>query len=158
MALDRPHMKLGEALSLRSDLQARVEQLRARLKASALVQEGEVPPEDPAALLADFERAADDLELLVTRINRTNLATPLRDGRTLTEALSRRDSLARRWAVMRALADAAVERPQRYSPSEIRMLPTIDVGALRRRIDDLARERRELDAEIQATNWTSELM
>src|SRR5438552_1517399 len=33
-------MKLGEALTLRSQLQTRIEQLRGRLKASALVQEG----------------------------------------------------------------------------------------------------------------------
>ena len=40
-------MKLSEALVLRADIQKRIEQLRERLKTSALVQEGERPPEDP---------------------------------------------------------------------------------------------------------------
>jgi len=39
-------MKLGEALTLRSQLQTRFQLLRERLNASAVVQEGEQPPED----------------------------------------------------------------------------------------------------------------
>jgi hypothetical protein len=34
---------------------------------------------------------------------------------------------------------------------------TIDVAALRRLIDELAKERRELDAQIQEANWQTEL-
>jgi hypothetical protein len=40
-------MELSEALDLRADTQKRIMQLRERLRASALVQEGEAPPEDP---------------------------------------------------------------------------------------------------------------
>ena len=43
-------MKLAEALVLRSDTKKRLEQLRARFNSSALVQEGEAPPEDPQQL------------------------------------------------------------------------------------------------------------
>jgi hypothetical protein len=32
------------------------------------------------------------------------------------------------------------------------------VSALRRQADDLARERRELDGQIQETNWSSDLL
>lgn len=94
-------MKLGEALTLRSQLQTRIERLRGRLKASALVQEGEQPPEDPASLLAEFDDLATELERLVTRINHTNLATRLPDGTTLTDALARRDALTLRQTVIR---------------------------------------------------------
>ena len=45
-------MKLAEALVLRADVQKRIEQLRNRLRQSALVQEGETPPENPQELLA----------------------------------------------------------------------------------------------------------
>ena len=55
------------------------------------------------------------------------------------------------------MADVAGERQQRYGRAEIRILPTVDVGALRRQADELARERRELDTAIQETNWTTEL-
>jgi len=34
----------------------------------------------------------------------------------------------------------------------------VDVAAIRARLDDLARERRELDTEIQAHNWTVDLI
>jgi hypothetical protein len=34
----------------------------------------------------------------------------------------------------------------------------VDVGGLRRRADDLAKERRELDARIQEANWQTELI
>lgn len=45
-------MKLAEALQERADLQKRIDQLEARIQSSALVQEGETPPEDPLALAA----------------------------------------------------------------------------------------------------------
>jgi hypothetical protein len=151
-------MKLGEALTLRSQLQTRIEQLRGRLKASALVQEGEQPPEDPASLLAEFDGLATQLERLVTQINHTNLATKLPDGTTLTDALARRDALGLRQTVIRQVADVAGERQQRYGRAEIRILATVDVSALRRQADDLARERRELDGQIQETNWSSDLL
>ena len=78
-------------------------------------------------------------------------------GETLTDALARRDILALRQGVLRQVADVAGERQQRYGRAEIRILPTVDVGELRRRADDLARERRELDVSIQETNWLTEL-
>jgi hypothetical protein len=151
-------MKLGEALTLRSQLQARIQQLRERLKESALVQEGDKPPEDAAKLLAEFDELATQVETLIVQINRTNLATVLRDGRTLTDALAHRDVLALRLSVIRGVADVAGERQQRYGRAEIRTLATVDVGDLRRRSDDLARERRELDVAIQETNWTTDLI
>jgi hypothetical protein len=151
-------MKLGEALTLRSQIQTRIEQLRGRLTASALVQEGERPPEDPAELLAEFDELATELERLVTRINHTNLATRLADGTTLTDSLARRDALALRQTVVHEVAGVAGTRQQRYARAEIRTLPTVDVAALRRQADDLARERRELDVTIQETNWSTELL
>jgi len=84
-------MKLGEALTMRSQLLARMQQLRERLKAAALVQEGEQPPEDPEQLLSEFDSMASELEGLITAINRTNLTTRLRSGQTLTEARQRTD-------------------------------------------------------------------
>jgi hypothetical protein len=49
-------MKLSEALALRADTQKRIMQRRERLRAGALVQEGETPPEDPQELLAELDR------------------------------------------------------------------------------------------------------
>src|SRR5262245_27123044 len=111
---------------------------------SAHVQEGDRPHEDPAALLTEFEAVADELEQLVGNINRTNIFVQFADGRTLTDALARRDSLTLRHQVLRALAEAAAEKHDRYSRSEIKIKSTVDVAAIRKKADDLARERREL--------------
>jgi hypothetical protein len=151
-------MKLSEALALRADTHKRIMQLRERLRASALVQEGEVPPEDPQELLAELDRLLGQLTDLVGRINRTNLVARLPGGTSLTEALAERDTLELRSGILEAVADAATNKVSRYSRTEIRLVPTVDVAAVRRRADAVARERRELDTAIQAVNWATELV
>lgn len=150
-------MKLAEALGLRADARNRVEQLRERLKGSALVQEGVEPPEDPAGLFAELDRTLNQFTDLVRRINRANLEARLADGRTLTDALAERDTLALRHSVLSATADAAVPKIQAMVRNEVRKVPTVSVADLRRQMDDLARQRRELDTAIQAANWTVDL-
>lgn len=150
-------MKLAEALVLRADVQKRLGQLRDRLRFSALVQEGEQPPEDPQDLLAQLHQLLDQLEALIIKINRANMQTSLDDGTILTDALARRDVLAQRYNSLSTLVDTASNRTDRYGRSEIRKLSTVDVAALRRQMDDVARLRRELDTQIQATNWTADL-
>ncbi len=151
-------MKLGEALARRSDLQKRLAQLGVRLRESAVVQEGSEPPERPDDLLAEVDRLADELEGLIGAVNRTNSGTRLPSGVTLTEALARRDVLALRHGVLHQAAEAAAQAQARYIRSEIRLVRLVDVAAVRARLDDLARERRELDTEIQAHNWTVDLV
>jgi hypothetical protein len=150
-------VKLGEALTLRSQLQTRFVQLRDRLASSVFAQEGEAPPEDPAALLTELEQVAAQLEDLIARINKTNLATTIDDGRTVTDALARRDHLTILHAAFQKVASAASESQVRYGKAEIKMIRTVDVADLRRRADDLAKERRELDAQIQESNWQTDL-
>ncbi|MGH2971167.1 MAG: DIP1984 family protein [Gaiellaceae bacterium] len=150
-------MTLGEALTVRADMQRRLTELRTRLLATAKVQEGEAPPEQPDVLLAEFEQTAERLRTLIARINRTNLTTTTTAGETITDALARRDVLALRYTVHRELAGAAAHVPERYSLREIKMTPTVDVAALRRTVDELARERRELDIALQSANWLSRL-
>jgi hypothetical protein len=151
-------MKLAEALVLRADIQRRVEQLRERLRVSALVQEGDHPPEDPQTLLAELDDLLGQLAGLIVAINRTNLQATLADGTTITAGLALRDVLDLRLGALKALADTASQRIDRYGRSEIRRVPTVDVGVLRRDIDQIAQQRRRLDTDIQATNWTTELI
>ncbi len=151
-------MRLGEALTLRADVQKRIAQIGSRLQHSAVVQEGDSPPEDPAKLLAELDELTAELERLVTAINLTNAAGRLPSGQSVTAALSRRDVLATRQAVLRSALDAVAERQARYSRSEIRLERKIDVAALRKELEDLARERRELDTAIQEHNWSVDLI
>jgi outer membrane murein-binding lipoprotein Lpp len=153
----RLELKLAEALVLRADVQKRIEGLRERLRISALVQEGEEPPERPKELLEELARLLVQLTDLVKRINRTNLQARLPDGRTIMEALAERDTLALHCTVLETVAAAATPRFDRLQRSEIRQVPTVTVSELRAKSDELARNRRQLDTEIQAANWTTEL-
>jgi len=151
-------MKLAEALVLRADVQKRVQQIKARLRQSAIVQEGDQPPEDPQALLTELDALLTQLEDLIIRINQTNMRTAFADGTLLTVALARRDVLDLRLSTIADLAETASNRIDRYGSAEIRKLATVDVAALRRQSDTLARQRRELDTAIQATNWATDLV
>ena len=150
-------MKLAQALTERADLQKRIEQLRARLQINAKVQEGEQPAEEPAMLLEQLETASAQLETLITRINLTNAAVT-DGGESLTALLARRDCLKQKVSILRDFAAAASATVMRGTRSEIKIKSTVPVASLQKQVDDLARRLRELDARIQALNWTTELM
>ena len=150
-------MKLAEALLERGDAQKRLAQLQDRLKRSSWVQEGEKPHEDPAKLRREVTALVEQLQALMTRINRANMSTRLASGDTLMEALALRDAITLQQNILRSVADAASERVDRIGRAEIRRIPTIDVAELRDEIDALAKRRREIDTAIQAANWATDL-
>jgi hypothetical protein len=150
-------MKLAEALQERADLNRRIEQLRYRLNNNVLVQEGEKPLEDPAALLEELESSFTRLEWLIARINLTNCAIKV-EGRSLTELIARRDVLSLRAEAYRRLVEEASQNTHRATRTEIKILSAVDVPALQRQADDASRELRLLDNTLQATNWTADLM
>ncbi len=149
-------MKLAEALVLRADLVKRLDELRARMKRSAKVQEGRSPAEDPAALLAQYHTSATELERLIANINLTNAAAQV-GGRSMTEALAARDVLRLRQAAQRELAESAAVTQSAYTKSEIRWLPAISVAEVQAGADKLSQELRKLDTRIQEANWLIDL-
>lgn len=151
-------MKLAEALILRADYQKRAAQLQQRLIRAAKVQEGDDPPEDPAALWVEFEEVAAGLVQLVQQINRTNSGTAFPSGGTLSDAIALRDNLTLRAEMYRSLAAGALVTQGRVTKSEVRFVSTVSVADMQGTADRLARERRELDAAIQGLNWTIDLM
>ncbi|MBQ4381263.1 MAG: DIP1984 family protein [Oscillospiraceae bacterium] len=150
-------MKLAQALTERSEIQKKVEELSTRLSNNAKVQEGEKPSEDPQALVTELNSALDRLEFLMARINLTNSKT-LADGVTVTELIARRDCLKKRLGIMRGFLDRASSRVDRYSKTEIRIVATVDVAELQRQLDQVSKELRQTDEKIQELNWTTELM
>ena len=150
-------MKLAEALSLRADLQKRVNELKVRFKDSAKVQEGDTPAEDLAALDVELNTALEELEDLIYRINATNMRT-VHEGETVTRLMARKDVLAMRVQLMKEVLSHVVEGDARYGRNEIKTVRVVDVPDLRRRTDAAARELRELDMKIQALNWSVDLI
>jgi len=150
-------VKLAEALALRADTQKRLVQLASRIVQHARHQEGDELVEDPAELLAEYDRLANELDQLIVQINEQNLRTEVSPGLTMTAALARRDRLRQLHRIRTDLADAAGQGQDRYSKSEIRFIPSVDVRAIRREADAFAAEARELDTRIQAANWTTDM-
>jgi hypothetical protein len=150
-------MKLAEALLLRADIQKKIASLRDRVVANAVVQEGDKPHEDPNDLLKAAFGAVSALETLITRINTVNLQAKLADGRTLTEAIARRDTLAQEHALLVAAIAGTRKEPDRYGVREIKWVATLEVAKLQKQIDDLAKSIRELNGAIQQTNWSVDI-
>jgi hypothetical protein len=153
-------MKLAEALALRAEATRRIEQLRGRIVDNARYQEGEEPAEDAASLLTQSSQACGELESLIRRINRTNASAQLGAG-TITDAIARRDVLKLRHGLITAAADAAAGRERgwnRHLRSELTFISALPVADLRAQADDVARSIRELDTDIQRTNWEVDLL
>lgn len=151
------YMKLAEALVERKAAQTKISEINERLQRVVLVQEGEHPAEDPTALLTELDEVATRLESLIVAINRTNTATTLASGETLTAAIARRDVLRMRMGVIDTLIRTASGQQYRTRGSEIKFVPTVDIAQLQRGRDALARQYRELDTAIQAINWAADL-
>ncbi len=159
-------MKLAEALAQRSDAKKRLEQLKSRAVACARYQEGEPPLEDAAVLHREAQAVVHEIEELVRAINRTNAATELEPGLTITDAIARRDALAAKNKLAGAIADSASGQrgradlgwSARQLRSELRQVTDLPVPQLRREADQLAQQYRELDTRLQEANWMTELV
>ena len=150
-------MKLAEALVLRADGQKRIEQLQQRLIQNAKVQADDQPAEDPEVLLQEFEQLAQELVLLIQRINRTNCHTELEEGMSIADALAARDIAKLKSEIYRNLAQAAIIKQDRQTKSEIKFQSTIQVSEVQRKADQFAKEHREIDTRVQQANWQTEL-
>jgi hypothetical protein len=150
-------MKLAEALLERKSLKEKIESLRQRLAENAMVQDGDTPAEDPQVLMSELNDAVDALGTLIKRINATNNSAQLPDGTSVSEAIVSRDLLRLRREALEQVAQSASVRQNRYMRTEVRFVPTISNADLRKQIDGLSKDWRELDAQIQAVNWTTEL-
>ncbi|HEY0321135.1 MAG TPA: DIP1984 family protein [Pyrinomonadaceae bacterium] len=151
-------MKLAEALILRADCNKRFEQLKQRIIRSAMVQEGDEPPENPLELIKELENVSNELSSLIRRINRTNSLTKFQEGMTLSDALAERDVLLLKREAYNQISLSASVRQDRYSKSEVKYKAKVNVQAIQKQIDELSKAVRELDSRIQETNWKIELM
>lgn len=150
-------MKLAEALSQRAELQTRISQLKEMLKSNSKIQEGDEPTESFGELEAELESCLGQFEDLVYRINVTNFRT-LVGGESLTRLMARKDALAKRVEIMRAVVAYANESDSRYGRSELRSIRVINVSDYRKKADEAAKRLRQLDMAIQSVNWTVDLV
>ena len=150
-------MKLAQALTLRKDLQVRMNQLASRLNDNAKVQEGQEPNESPYALLKELDACHNEYVAIVNRINLTNTETIVGERR-LGDLVVERDALIKLVGLKRRFLSEASSLVNRYSKTEIVIKSTINVAQLQAEIDSMAREIRDRDTRIQELNWTTELL
>lgn len=151
-------MKLAEALSIRKDLQKRIQQLGQRIQYNVKVQEDDEPLEQPEELMKELDSCFVQIEELMWRINTTNMQTKNAEGKTLTQLMAQKDVLTMRINTLRNVFDRASEGQDRYSRSEIKMVTVVDVKSLGKLVDKYSLQLRKLDIEIQTLNFTTELI
>ena len=150
-------MKLAEALQERADLNRRIDELRRRIDNNVLVQEGEAPSEDPAALLPELDGALARLETLMAQINLTNCRTKA-GGKTLTVLIAQKDVLQLKLSAYRDLVYTAGQSTSRARGTEIRVRAVLKASELQKQVDAMAKELRQLDNLLQETNWKTKLI
>lgn len=164
-------MKLAEALIERKGLLEKVVALEERICGCATYQEGSEPAEDPNELLRELAGAYAELGQLITRINRTNarsVVTPggvqsatvsCPEGPLLSDLIVQRDLAIRHQNGLKRIAQEIRDAlsSARGLRSELRMVTSVDLNQLERRIDELGATARKLDAQIQAANWAIDL-
>ena len=151
-------MKLAEALSIRKDLQKRIQQIGKRLEDNVKIQEGDEPAENPKELMKELDECLKQLENLIWRINMTNVQTVNEAGKTVTQLMAEKDVLSLRLSALRSTFDRASSQHDRYSRSEIKMITVVDVKQLSKQIDEYSAALRKLDMEIQTLNFQTELV
>ncbi|WP_300805582.1 DIP1984 family protein [uncultured Duncaniella sp.] len=148
-------MKLAEALSLRSNLQKRINMLKGRMQKSCMVIEGDTPPEDINDLFKELDGCLKQFRELVYRINVTNMHSSI-DGRSITDIMAERDVLQQRVNIYHELTKTLVDGNNRWGREE-KSVRLVDVPSLRRQTDEYAKRLRLLDLKLQQSNWTIDL-
>jgi DNA repair exonuclease SbcCD ATPase subunit len=150
-------MKLAEALLERKGAKTKIDNLQERLEENALVQAGDTPAEAPESLVAELRDALARLESLIRQINAANNTARLPSGVSVSEAIVRRDMLKLERQALERMVAAMSTRHLRFGRNEVKFVATIGQAKVRQEIDRLSKEWRELDAQIQAVNWLTEV-
>lgn len=108
-------------------------------------------------LIKALESTRGELAALIKRINATNSSVKVGDF-LLGDLVVDRDTRIMEVTALNNLIDQASQVSNRYSRSEILVLPSINVKETQKKVDQLAKDIRELDNLIQATNWNTELI
>ncbi|AZP05565.1 DIP1984 family protein [Jeotgalibaca ciconiae] len=150
-------MKLAEALLLRRDFESKLSALKQEIQANSLIQEGDSLDTEIEELIQDYEKINKEFSELVVKINKRNASSYLQNGQKLIiEALEERESLRRIHSLLSNTIESTNDY-RRLGRNEIRMIRTIDTKELSKKMNDVSKKLRELDGQIQQTNWLVEL-
>ena len=151
-------MKLAEALILRSDLNKKIQSLKERIGRFSVVQQGDLPHEDPEDIFRQAHSVSKSLQDLVVKIEQSNIVARIKDGRTIAVALAERDHLIQLHAFVGAAIGGTKKEPERYGVKEIKWVSTISVKDYQKRLDDYSKLIRDINVMIQEANWNFEMI
>ncbi|KAA0915489.1 DIP1984 family protein [Psychrobacter sp. ANT_WB68] len=151
-------MKLAEALLIRSDMQKKLAQIKGRIRSNVKVQEGDMPNEDPNALMVDASQIITELATLIERIHRTNAIAETDKGQSMLALLVERETLELRHKLLIEAIEATDTEADRYSHREIKWNIMVSVASLQKQADDIAMKLRKINIVIQANNWQIDLV
>lgn len=154
-------MKLSEALIEKSHLNKKIAELKEHLVLNSKIQEGDSVTEAMDSIFAELGGVHNQLLQLTKNISTTNYETKFTvDGveKTLSDALIEKDILDKKIAILKHVQDNCNIKANRYSRTEIKYVVTFDVNILRNQIENLTKQKRKLDIEIQSMNWKTDLI
>ncbi|RPI16859.1 MAG: hypothetical protein EHM58_11135 [Ignavibacteriae bacterium] len=151
-------MKIAEALIRRADFNKKLAEVKNRLSQNAVVQEDDRPAFEPVKLMREMDSLILNLKELVRNINRSNSKYAFNDELSISDAIAEKDAIRIKINILQSFLDANAVRFDRYSRSEIKVRGTYEPEVLRKEIDDLSRDLRELDIKLQELNWKYDLI
>lgn len=143
---------------IKAEYEERLESLRTRLMISARVQEGSFPPEDPETLMADVETCLNNLASLTKRISITQSQTLLASRQSLADAIIDQEMLLKKQFIYQSIIDSGTIPVDSLQDSNSRWLVTVNLAGLNRRVEELVKDYRLLETEIQKVSWSTELV
>lgn len=150
-------MTLAEALMYRKDMLDNNSRLLNRISKNVVVTEGETPQEDPEKLLAQLRDNFKKLSNLIASINHTNMDAKVGE-RTLADALAYRQALTLEITSLSNVKDSCYVYNRSRTKDDLKDVVLLNVDQLTNEINGKSIELRKLNAEIQKTNWGTELI
>jgi hypothetical protein len=154
-------MNILEAFDLTDDLQKRIENLRRRYVNSVVVKRGEKHIEDPQSLLVELEDSYTQLNDINCRIKTAHATTRNYKGQTLLQLMGDKSIVEQRHDILTRAFDECLygdaDVYNSYNRCQVDYDVTIDLGSLKKEIDSLEIQLRQLTSEIRQLEIKTEI-
>jgi chemotaxis methyl-accepting protein methylase len=139
-------------------MKKKIAQLEQRIKQNVKTQEGDEAGESVSELIAEHGELVNDLQIIISRINKTNVLTEVRGYSSIEQMISLCNRLKTNISAYRDFYDAATIKHTSFMRSEIKFVRQVDLKALQNCINGWSKTLREYDSSIQQANWNTDLL
>lgn len=150
-------MKLAEALMERENLENDINALNEKLVEEAIIDKDYEVLEDLNIEFKNHIEQYDKYEEIVNKINEANAR--VYEGVTNLELLNKRNVLTKKYNNIRQiyLASKKPLKQETYGDKIIEKKLNIDRMMIKKELNKICKEARELEVKIQSRNWTMEI-